>query len=77
MSEKPSEQLESQEPETYEVNLDQLFNNRAKVRHTWKQRGPFLVCTTCQSVHHSFIGTKRLMVGIKEDGTPILKDKES
>jgi hypothetical protein len=42
-------------------------------RHTWRQQGYYLVCNSCLLQHAIFIGKDKLMVGEKEDGTPILK----
>ena len=40
--------------------------------HNWRQRGPYLVCTSCENEHAYHIGTKKRMIGIK-DGQPVLK----
>jgi hypothetical protein len=41
----------------------------------YKQLGPYLICQTCEVQHAVYIGTDKIMVGEKKDGTPILKDK--
>lgn len=41
--------------------------------HTWRQQGPYLVCKSCEIEHASYIGMERLMTGVQDDGTPILK----
>lgn len=74
MYEKQNDQLEN-EPERYEVNTDQLFNSKRATFHAWKQRGPFLVCTSCDFTHNQYIGTNKLLTGIDEQGQPILKVK--
>jgi hypothetical protein len=42
-------------------------------RHTWRQKGPYLVCCACELSHATFIGMGKIMVGEKENGDPILK----
>lgn len=44
-------------------------------RHNWKQKGAGLYCSTCDTPHGIYIGTKRIMIGVKKDGTPILVNK--
>ncbi len=44
-------------------------------RHQWHQEGPYVICQGCELKHASYIGMERLMVGLEEDGTPILKDR--
>jgi hypothetical protein len=41
----------------------------------YKQRGPYLVCTSCELQHAQYIGMDRIMVGEDEDGKPILKER--
>lgn len=41
--------------------------------HEWRQRGPYLVCKSCEIEHGVWIGMKKQLVGISEDGKPILK----
>lgn len=39
----------------------------------YKQRGIYLVCTSCELQHAVYIGIDRIMVGVDETGRPILK----
>lgn len=39
----------------------------------YKQRGPYLVCTSCELQHAVFIGMDKMMVGEDEDGRPIIQ----
>lgn len=39
----------------------------------YKQRGPYLVCVSCELQHATYIGMDRIMVGEDKDGKPILK----
>jgi len=55
------------------------FNNPAykfvpKGRHEWRQRGPYLVCLSCELQHAVWIGVDKQMVGIDKEGRPILKN---
>lgn len=43
--------------------------------HTYRQSGPYLVCKTCDLHHAVFIGMDKIMVGVKENGEPILKKR--
>lgn len=44
--------------------------------HEWRQRGPYLVCMSCEIQHATWIGTERIMVGIDKGGQPILKRRK-
>lgn len=46
-----------------------------KGSHDWRQRGPYLVCKSCEIEHGTYIGMKKIMVGLTEDGQPILKKR--
>lgn len=41
----------------------------------FKQRGPYLVCVSCELQHAVFIGMDKMMVGEDEKGKPIIKDR--
>lgn len=44
--------------------------------HEWRQQGFYLVCKSCELQHAVWIGMDKIMVGIKSDGTPILKNRK-
>ncbi len=44
-----------------------------KGSHEYTQRGPYLVCKSCELEHATYIGMERIMVGVSEDGQPILE----
>lgn len=46
-----------------------------KGRHVYRQNGPYLICRECDLHHAVYIGMDRLMVGEREDGTPIIKKR--
>lgn len=41
----------------------------------FRQRGPFLVCTSCEIQHANWVGMDKIMVGEDENGKPILKSR--
>lgn len=43
--------------------------------HNWRQEGPYLVCRSCEIHHAVYIGMEKMMVGIDENGNPILKSR--
>ena len=43
--------------------------------HNWKQEGPYVVCRSCEIEHAIFIGMEKMMVGIDDEGRPILKSR--
>lgn len=43
--------------------------------HNWKQEGPYVVCRSCEIEHAIFIGMEKMMVGIDDEGRPILKPR--
>jgi hypothetical protein len=44
-----------------------------KGSHDWRQMGPYIVCKSCDLEHAVYVGVKKQMVGINEQGQPILK----
>jgi len=43
--------------------------------HRWRQRGPYLICTTCEIQHALYIGMEKVMIGENEDSTPKLVER--
>jgi hypothetical protein len=43
--------------------------------HNWRQEGPYVVCRSCEIHHAVFIGMEKMMIGIDENGNPILKSR--
>lgn len=41
--------------------------------HGWRQRGPYLYCTSCPIEHAIGIGTEHHLTGFDEAGNPILR----
>jgi len=61
-----------------QLEVDELRNEAVEkfktTRHTWRKKGFWLVCKTCDNHHAIWIGDKE-MTGEKQDGTPILVDR--
>lgn len=59
-----------------EAQLDEIRQQAVKKainsKHTWKQRGVYVICKTCEHEHALYIGTNQLLVGLNDDGTPKL-----
>lgn len=71
---------EQENNDVLEESLDfnkPTFSFIPKGSHEWRQRGPYLVCKSCELEHATWIGMTKIMVGIHEDGQPILKDRTS
>lgn len=58
--------------ELREKAQEQLKNTR----HTWRQKGIWLICRTCEQQHAICIGANKRMVGEQDDGTPILVNRD-
>lgn len=53
------------------------FVFQPKEHHDWRQQGFFLVCKSCEITHATYIGGDKLMVGINDQGQPILKSRKN
>lgn len=49
------------------------FVFRPNEQHAWRQQGPYLVCKSCEVQHATYVGMNKILVGLEEDGTPILE----
>jgi hypothetical protein len=70
------QQTQSQnEAESIEVDVEALLQSaKAEIKgHTWRQRGPWLVCISCKTKHASWLGINKQLVGINEKGEPIVR----
>lgn len=59
-----------------EVTLNEL-REKAKEKaqkavHNWKQRGIWMVCTSCDNTHAVYVGVNKLLVNV-ENGIPVFK----
>lgn len=51
------------------------FEFKPKESHDWRQRGPYLVCKSCEIEHAVFIGMEKILTGLNKEGQPILKKR--
>ncbi len=52
------------------------FSFIPKGNHEYSQRGYYLICKSCDLEHAVWVGADKIMVGITEEGKPILKDRK-
>lgn len=52
---------------------NQAITEAKKTTHAWRQRGPYLVCTSCANSHAIHIGPFSRLKGFKDNGEPILE----
>lgn len=63
-------------PNLDEVHASLRAKAKANVAHTPRQQGPWLVCISCQNSHTiSWIGVDKKLVGLDENGGPILEKR--
>jgi len=69
----PKKQVEENEEEV--LNFERPdFKFVPKGNHEWRQQGPYIICKSCELQHGIWIGTEKRLVGLKENGEPILED---
>ncbi len=63
-----------------EQEVEELRNKAREqlknTKHTWRQKGAWLECRSCEQSHGVYLGTQKMMVGEKDDGTPILVHRD-
>lgn len=70
-----NEQITGFTEEQLEEIRAQARDKALKAHHEIKQRGVYLVCTSCEYPHtFKYIGPHKRLIGFKDDGTPMLKD---
>lgn len=70
--------MEKKQNEAEEEELDfnkPNFEFIPKGSHEFRQYGPYLICKSCELEHATWVGMDKIMTGILEDGSPILKDR--
>lgn len=73
-SDEVKDESDQEEPEGETLDFNRPhFKFTPKPRHNWVQKGYYLHCTSCELMHGEYIGDKKLMVGMKDNGDPILK----
>jgi len=75
MSEEQQQQLQNERSESHEIDVEALIRQaKAEIKgHTWRQRGPWLVCVSCPKKHASWLGINKELIGIDEKGEPIVR----
>ena len=60
-------------PSTDEISKELKRVSNTSISHSPIQQGPYLVCRTCSNQHTiAWIGTDKMLTGVKENGEPIL-----
>lgn len=67
------ENEEKKEEEIFDFSKPD-FSFVPKGNHEWRQQGPYIICKSCELEHGTYIGMKKQLIGIAEEGKPILKD---
>lgn len=71
------EENEKIEAETEALDFNKPdFTFTPKSYHDWRQNGPYLVCKGCELEHGIYVGVEKLLVGVTENGLPILKTRK-
>jgi len=64
----------AQFPDFSKINERLRDEAKHNVNHSPIQQGPYLICRSCTQQHTiAWIGTEKMLVGVKENGEPILK----
>ena len=66
------EEKNEPESEVYDFNRPN-YEFVPKGSHQWRQMGYYIICKSCEMEHAFWIGSEKQLIGIKEDGIPILK----
>ena len=58
------------------IDLSKLESgiNAGITNHTWRQKGPYLVCTSCKVKHGVFVGLTKCIKQVKANGELVLED---
>lgn len=55
------------------IEQHQLSEPTVGNKHEWRQRGPYIECSSCESPHGFYIGINRKLKGLNEEGKPIIE----
>lgn len=72
MREETQNQTNEVKDESEVETLEEVFSFRPSGMCRYRQRGPYLVCVSCEVQHAVYIGMDRMMIGEDEEGKPIL-----
>ncbi len=73
-------QTSDEETQTlFTLTQEQLDKIRAEhkaknVKHKWRQSGVWVYCSSCDNEHGFFVGVNKKLVGIDDDGNPVIVD---
>jgi len=59
-----------------DIENNPSFRFIPKGHHEWRQEGYYLICRSCELEHAIWIGKDSLLVGIREDGLPLIKKRK-
>ena len=58
-----------------ELHSQPSFVFKPNENHSWRQQGPYAVCKSCEIMHATYIGSEVLIVGLDDQGRPLLKKR--
>lgn len=64
-----------EQPESEVLNFDKADFQFVAKNCQWRQQGPYLVCKSCFIEHATYIGMEKILVGMDEEGKPIIKNR--
>lgn len=75
MSEEQQTSSQNEVHEIPDIDVEALIRQaKSEIKgHTWRQRGPWLVCVSCTKKHASWLGMNKQLVGMNEKGEPIVR----
>ena len=77
MQSMPARENSNEEAEQEALDFTQPdFSFQPREHHEWRQKGPYLVCKSCEIEHAVYIGQNKQLIGLDEEGKPILKEVE-
>ncbi len=69
------EQVFSYSQDVVDEIRKQAVEKAKATRHEWRQKGIWVYCRSCDNEHGFYVGVKKQLVGVSEDGKPILIDR--
>lgn len=69
------EQVFSYSQDVIDEIRKQAVEKARNTRHAWRQKGIWVYCKSCEHEHGFYVGVKKQLVGISEDGKPMLIDR--
>jgi len=66
--------FELSEKDLEEIRL-QAKEKAKTAKHKWIQKGPYLVCTSCEYEHGYYIGIAKRLKGYDKNGSPVFETR--